>query len=127
MRTHLQLKQRTKQLEAVTQTDGLTEMANRRKFESSLEQELVKTRRTNVPLGLLLIDIDEFEAFNDNYGHGVGDDCLRQLAGVIKSALRRPYDIVARYGGNRFAVIFPDCDPDASLKAAGTIITGSRL
>ena len=87
--------------------DGLTGLANRRRFDEALEAECSRALRTGNPLSLIMIDIDEFKAFNDRYGHLGGDDCLRQIAAALRETAQRPTDLLARYGGEELACILP--------------------
>lgn len=95
------------QLQALTMTDGLTHIANRRCFDNALSQEWSRQLRSESPLSVLMIDVDYFKQFNDRYGHQGGDDCLRQIATTLSSHARRPGDIAARYGGEEFTLILP--------------------
>lgn len=115
-----QLEQKNKELERLSSLDGLTGIPNRRIFDETLEREWKRAARDLKPLGLLLIDIDYFKPFNDNYGHQGGDDCLKQVAGTLNARLKRGGDMVARYGGEEFAVILPATD----LKGAAVIAKG---
>lgn len=121
VRTHLQLKRRTDKLEALAMVDGLTGIANRRSFDQTIKQEWRRIQRTAGHLSLLMIDIDEFKAYNDHYGHGTGDECLRRVAGAIESTVRRPGDFVGRYGGEEFVVLLPECDLKGAMKMAEKI------
>lgn len=103
--TELQDKQ--KELEFLNRTDALTQVYNRRCFDEALEKEWHHIQRAPSPLSLLFIDIDHFKSVNDTYGHLVGDQCLRQIAGIISSIAQRHNDTVARYGGEEFAVLLP--------------------
>jgi two-component system chemotaxis family response regulator WspR len=85
----------------------VTGVANRRRFEETLGREWRRAVRDGLPLSLVMIDIDEFKAFNDAHGHQVGDQCLRRVAHEIRGALTRPGDLLARYGGEEFAAILP--------------------
>lgn len=96
-----------RELERLSMTDGLTELANRACYDRMLEKEWRRAQRDRVPLGLLMIDVDHFKAFNDNYGHPAGDACLRQIAQAVQGAVHRPYDLVARYGGEELVVLLP--------------------
>jgi len=102
-------------------TDGLTGLYNHRYFYDRLAQDVARAHRYEVPLSLLMIDIDDFKAYNDRYGHRAGDALLRELAGVLKSQTRQQVDLVARYGGEEFCVILP------STGAAGAAQAGERL
>ena len=90
--------------------DGLTGLANRRSFDQALDLESKRCARAGTPLALLMMDIDGFKLFNDSYGHGRGDECLRVVARTVGNAVRRSVDHAARYGGEEFAVILPDTD-----------------
>ena len=89
-------------------TDGLTGLFNHRYFYERLEQEIARARRYGTPVSLLMIDLDDFKAFNDRHGHLAGDAVLREMAKVLGSELRAKLDIAARYGGEEFAVILPN-------------------
>lgn len=106
----IELQQLNIQLEKLSNTDGLTGIANRRSFDEILTQEISRAQRKKVPLGLILIDVDYFKKYNDFYGHQAGDACLSTVANTIKENLRRKSDFVARYGGEEFMVIVPDCN-----------------
>ncbi|HQN19877.1 MAG TPA: PleD family two-component system response regulator [Syntrophobacteraceae bacterium] len=108
VRNHLELKRYRDLLERLTTTDGLTGIANRRRFDAFLESEWSRARRSQKPLSLIMLDIDFFKAFNDHYGHLAGDDCLRQVAQCLDGRVRRPADLVARYGGEEFACLLPE-------------------
>jgi GAF domain-containing protein len=95
-------------------TDGLTGLYNHRYFYERLGQEIARGRRYGTPVSLLMIDIDDFKAFNDRHGHVAGDEVLRGAAGILNSALRRDIDIAARYGGEEFAVILPNTPVDGA-------------
>lgn len=95
------------QLEALSRTDGLTGIANRRRFDEALASEWARSQRSGKPLALAMIDIDWFKAYNDHYGHLAGDDCLRSVAKVLVQCAARSSDLVARYGGEEFAIISP--------------------
>jgi len=90
--------------------DPLTGIANRREFNRALDKEWRRGVRSKRSLGLIMIDIDYFKAYNDHYGHQSGDQCLIEVARQLKDALRRPGDVLARYGGEEFTVILPDTD-----------------
>jgi diguanylate cyclase (GGDEF)-like protein len=123
VKTHVALKQHADLLEGLAFIDGLTGIANRRQFDQQLEKEWRRMMRRSTPLSLLMIDIDHFKRFNDHYGHGAGDDCIRLVARAIASTIKRPGDLAARYGGEEFAIILPDTDE----KGASTVAEATRL
>ena len=88
-------------------TDGLTGIANRRRFDSFLSQEWAHAMRTKEPLALIMADIDSYKKYNDTYGHAEGDKCLRRIARVMQALGRRTSDLAARYGGEELALILP--------------------
>lgn len=95
-------------LDQLAHIDGLTQVANRRKFDQVLQSEWQRTKREGKVLGIVLGDIDFFKQFNDIYGHQAGDDCLRSVAQTLSNQIRRPADVVARYGGEEFVILLPD-------------------
>lgn len=118
VRTHLELKRHRDMLEGLSSMDGLTGVANRRRFDESLGREWRRSARTRTPLSLLLADIDFFKQFNDTHGHLAGDDCLKAVARSLASGLRRPGDLLARYGGEEFAALLPETDADGAYQVA---------
>ncbi len=98
------------ELQRLAYLDGLTQIANRRRFDERLMQEWQRMKRDQLPLSLILCDIDYFKQYNDTYGHQVGDDCLCHVSSAIAAAVRRPSDLAARYGGEEFAVLLPNTD-----------------
>ncbi len=97
-------------LEAMSATDGLTGIANRRRFDEALQAEWTRAMRLGQPLALAMLDVDYFKRFNDLYGHQAGDDCLRRVASSIAGLALRGGDLVARYGGEEFVLIAPMSD-----------------
>lgn len=96
-----------RKLVAQANTDGLTGLANRRRFDEALSQEWKRAGREAYPLSLLMIDVDRFKYYNDRYGHQQGDRCLRRIAAAIAECVHRPGDLIARYGGEELAVLLP--------------------
>ncbi|HQU90018.1 sensor domain-containing diguanylate cyclase [Denitromonas sp.] len=109
-------------LENLALSDGLTGVANRRRFDMALADEWKRARRYKTTLALLMIDIDHFKRYNDSYGHQAGDLCLQQVATALRDAIHRPGDVVARYGGEEFAVIMPDTDVDGAAVVSERIL-----
>lgn len=99
-------------------SDGLTGIANRRHFDAAIDKELRRARRSGRPLSMLMIDIDHFKAYNDQYGHQCGDDILIRVAATLAARLRRPLELLARYGGEEFAVVLAETAPPQALLLA---------
>lgn len=113
-RTHLELKMQRDMLEELSAMDPLTRLPNRRRFQEFSDLEWKRSVRANKQLSLLLIDVDFFKNYNDTYGHPAGDQCLRKVAQALAGALKRSTDLVARFGGEEFAVVLPDTDPEGA-------------
>lgn len=107
-----------KELEELSFRDGLTGVANRRRFDALMELEWSNARRNRQPLSLLMIDIDYFKQYNDCYGHLEGDACLKRVAWLLASAATRARDLLARFGGEEFVLLLPETDEAAVLKLA---------
>lgn len=118
-----QHKKRQDELDVLANTDDLTKLANRRFFNTHFEEMMQRARRNDAPLSLLVIDADRFKLFNDTYGHTAGDECLRQIAAVIRNCVKRPGDVVARYGGEELTVLLADTD----IRGAWTVAERIRL
>ena len=110
-----------RQLAMLANEDGLTKLANRRRFDEALAAQCRLRERANQSLSLLLVDVDHFKAFNDTYGHLAGDDCLKRISERLKWVARRPGDLAARYGGEEFAIVLP-CTDQAGAKIVAEII-----
>ncbi|MEA5471747.1 diguanylate cyclase [Spirulina sp. 06S082] len=109
------------ELKNLANLDGLTGLANRRRFDEVLNQEWQRMRRDRAPLSLILADIDFFKRYNDTYGHQKGDECLKAVAKAIRSGSQRSSDLAARYGGEEFAVILPNTSLEGAVKIARRI------
>ena len=114
------LSARSETLEHAALTDSLTGMQNRRYFDDALREYLEEFRRIGKPIGLLLLDLDHFKSVNDTHGHDVGDEVLRVVAGCLRE-FTRYHDVVARLGGEEFAVVAPNMDTDMLIKLAERI------
>lgn len=115
------LKVANDQLDALSNTDALTGIANRRSFDRMLAQEWVRGERRGMPLALIMLDVDLFKHYNDHYGHLAGDLCLQTLAQALVRAGRRAGELAARYGGEEFAVLLPETSAHEALEAARRI------
>lgn len=107
VRNHLKLVTQRKELERLAERDSLTGIANRRRFDQAFELAWRRAARTDEVLGLAIVDVDHFKQYNDRYGHGAGDEALREIAQCLANATRRPYDLAARYGGEEFVLLLP--------------------
>lgn len=115
----LLLRLRTEQkLKALSITDPLTKLANRRHFSEILNSRWQQALQKRTSIGIAIIDIDHFKLYNDHYGHSAGDTCLQEVATALSESMRQGMDLVARYGGEEFAVILPGADNTAALAAA---------
>lgn len=133
VRRLLQQAQLYKQLEAANQAlqhlanvDGLTGLANRRHFDQYLNSQWLTLAQEQVPISLILCDIDYFKRYNDKYGHPAGDSCLQKVAAVLKSKAQKNHDLAARYGGEEFAVIMPYTSVTAAVSIAAAMQAGVR-
>jgi diguanylate cyclase (GGDEF)-like protein len=127
VRIHLELKRYRDHFKTLSTIDGLTGIANRRKFDESIEMEWRRARRNQTKLSLIMMDIDFFKAYNDNYGHLAGDECLRKLACETNKICRRPGDLFARYGGEEFVMLLPESDSKGVALLAQSVQEKIRL
>ena len=114
LQNHIKLKLLSDQLESLAWLDGLTGVPNRRRFDDVLGAEWKRAQRTGAPLSLIMVDIDHFKEFNDHYGHGAGDICLRRVAATLAASVTRAGDLAARYGGEEFVLLMPGTDIDGA-------------
>ena len=116
-----ELEEANRILEKLSQTDSITGIYNRFVFDRTMLTEWDRCRRHSIPLSLMMIDIDFFKSFNDNYGHQAGDDCIRDVARLLRASAQRSSDIVARYGGDEFAIILPHMEKEEACQFAERI------
>ena len=111
------------ELQRLSNLDPLTGISNRRCLDNHMTQEIRRARRNGQTIGVLLLDVDHFKQFNDNYGHSAGDQCLRRIAGRLVAQVDRQGDLVARYGGEEFMVVLPDTDIEGLRHVAQTLLS----
>lgn len=116
------LEEAQQELLTMSRTDPLTRLANRRHFEQHQRDELHRAQRLGYPITLIMLDVDSFKAFNDQYGHAEGDACLVALAGLLKAQFKRTGEMAARIGGEEFAVLLPGVDLDTASQAADALL-----
>jgi len=117
----LDLQEANQKLEVMANLDGLTQVANRRCFDLSLQTEYKRLAWEKQPLSLILFDLDGFKLYNDNYGHLAGDDCLIKVAQAVQQMVHRSGDLVARYGGEEFVVLLPQTDLEGAISLSQRI------
>lgn len=122
----LELEAANQQLEALSATDGLTGLANRRRFDAYWAEEWQRALRTVAPLAVIMIDVDHFKAYNDHYGHQQGDACLRRVGEALRLNVRRAGELVARYGGEEFVVVMPGATVEQALQMAEAVHAAIR-
>ena len=114
------------ELKRIAMLDGLTHIANRRRFDAVLLQEWRRCLREHQPMSLLMLDVDDFKAYNDEYGHPAGDRVLISIAALCESETQRPTDMAARYGGEEFAIILSNTNAAGALSVAEAIAAAVR-
>ena len=117
-RAREQAEEATRMLENLATMDTLTNVPNRRAFDLASATEWRRCQREGLPISFIMIDVDQFKQYNDNYGHGAGDECLARIAKVINSCIHRPGDILARYGGEEFAAVMSGTNSESALQMA---------
>ncbi|WP_420263900.1 diguanylate cyclase domain-containing protein [Candidatus Magnetominusculus dajiuhuensis] len=116
VRNHLELKKQRDSLSKLAAMDGLTGISNRRTFDDSYRKEWSRAVRMKSALSMIIIDIDYFKLYNDNYGHIQGDICLKKVAETLRECLQRPADLLARYGGEEFVCLLPETDSNGIVQ-----------
>lgn len=113
-----QLQAQTTEMQALSFQDGLTGLANRRRFDQALTDNWAHAQRGHAPLALIMLDVDYFKNYNDHYGHQQGDEALKHLAAIIRRVIARQSDVAARYGGEEFAILLPETSERSAEKIA---------
>lgn len=122
VKNHIKLKLKGDMLEELSMCDSLTHIPNRRKFDKSFDIKYKEALRDKVSICLMMLDIDFFKLYNDNYGHGRGDEALVKVALALKNVLKRPSDMVARYGGEEFVIILKHVDLEGAKNIASMLL-----
>ena len=117
-----ELARSNRELHRLSSLDGLTGVANRRQFDTTLDREWQRSSRAQTALSLIFADIDFFKRYNDFYGHQAGDDCLKKVASALEETVHRPADLVARYGGEEFVIILPETTEEGALAIADKML-----
>lgn len=126
IKNYLNLKIKNDMLEKLSMYDGLTNIRNRRFFDETFEKTFNEIKRDKKSLAVLMIDIDFFKPYNDNYGHGQGDETLRKVAKALEKTIKRPSDFVARYGGEEFVILLKNIDKTGLQTVAKNLLEAIR-
>lgn len=126
IKNYLNLKIKNDMLEKLSMYDGLTNIRNRRYFDETFEKTFNEIKRDKKSLAVLMIDIDFFKPYNDNYGHGQGDETLRKVAKALEKTIKRASDFVARYGGEEFVILLKDINKDGVEAVANNLLNAIR-
>jgi diguanylate cyclase (GGDEF)-like protein len=116
-----ELHQANTELARLARVDGLTGLANRRHFDEELGRQWSNHQRSQHPISLLLCDVDHFKRYNDQYGHQMGDKTLQTVASILAASAQRPFDLVARFGGEEFVLLLPETDANGAVQVAGVV------
>ncbi len=126
IKNYLEMKIKNDMLEKLSMYDGLTNIRNRRFFDETFEKTFSEIKRDKKSLAVLMIDIDFFKPYNDNYGHGQGDETLRKVAKALEKTIKRASDFVARYGGEEFVILLKDINKDGVEAVANNLLNAIR-
>jgi len=121
IKLHIKMADYVRNIEKLCMLDPLTGLPNRRGFDARIESEWGRSQREKKPLGLIMLDIDNFKTFNDTYGHPQGDSLLQSIGEILNKTLNRASDIAVRWGGEEFCVLLPDTDMQGTVKVAEQI------
>lgn len=121
-----ELEERNEFLQELSFFDGLTGIPNRRRFDEFFNKAFSSSIRNSKPIAILMLDVDEFKKYNDTYGHLKGDECIKNVAAVLKNTIKRKSDMAARYGGEEFIVLLQDTDKDSIIKISKEIMRGIK-
>ncbi|MBN7576271.1 hypothetical protein C1H57_23730 [Clostridium sp. 2-1] len=121
-----ELEERNEFLQELSFFDGLTGIPNRRRFDEFFNKAFSSSIRNSKPIAILMLDVDEFKKYNDTYGHLKGDECIKNVAAVLKNTIKRKSDMAARYGGEEFIVLLQDTDKDSIIKVSKEIMRGIK-
>ncbi|MBF0381118.1 MAG: diguanylate cyclase [Magnetococcales bacterium] len=114
VKNHIETKQRKDMLASLSIIDSLTGVANRRHFDNFLDQEWRRGIRGSLGMAIIMLDIDHFKKYNDHFGHGEGDECLKKVANALEGSMQRSTDLLARYGGEEFVAVLPQVELDGA-------------
>ena len=126
VRTQLTLKMQAERLRSLAMIDGLTGVANRRQIDATLAREWRHCMRARSPLALMMIDVDFFKRYNDHYGHLAGDACLQAICGALEANVRRPHDLVGRFGGEEFVCLLPETPIEGAEQRGHVLVEAVR-
>lgn len=126
LKNYLEMKIKNDLLEKISMYDALTNIRNRRFFDETFETTFLEAKRDKKSLAVLMIDIDFFKPYNDNYGHGQGDIALKKVAKALEKTIKRPSDFVARYGGEEFVILLKDINKDGVEAVANNLLNAVR-
>ena len=126
LKNYLEMKIKNDILEKISMYDALTNIRNRRFFDETFEKTFSEIKRDKKSLAVLMIDIDFFKPYNDNYGHGQGDETLRKVAKALEKTIKRASDFVARYGGEEFVILLKDINKDGVEAVANNLLNAVR-
>ena len=126
LKNYLEMKIKNDLLEKISMYDALTNIRNRRFFDETFETTFLEAKRDKLSLAVLMIDIDFFKPYNDNYGHGQGDIALKKVAKALEKTIKRPSDFVARYGGEEFVILLKNINKDGVEAVANNLLNAVR-